>query len=248
MASEDTNTSTSTTGSANPNVTKTVNKILGGVNSAFDTGAPPVFNSSLYSPAGATTQQGWNSALSAAANPDYAASTAGTIKSLGSAAAGNDYGMNDPGYATLRNNAANDALTSVNSVFNNSGRFGGGSNAKAAGEGVANAIAGLDYANFNNDRTFQLAAANALPQAYQSSLLPSQTQGAVGSAQDANQQGILQGNYDLQQRQANNQTDWLAKLSSILQSPAGAAGTTTTNTSPATPWWMSLGSIAAQAL
>jgi hypothetical protein len=238
--------STSSTASSDPLVQKTLDKILGGVGKAYDAGAPPVFNSSLYSPAGATTTASWKSALDAAGNPDYAAGVGGAIKSFGNAAAGNDYGTNDPGYATLRAKAGNDALTSVNSVFNNSGRLGGGSNVKSAGEGVTNALAGLDYTNFQNDRQFQEQAAAALPGLYQSALLPSATVGSVGAAQDTNQQGILQGNYDLSQRQGNNQTDWLAKLTSILSGGAQTAGTTTTNTKPSTPWWQSiLGAAAA---
>lgn len=239
MASEDTQTSTSSTGSSNPMVTSTVNKLLGGLGSAYDAGAPPTFNSSLYSPAGATTTAGWNSALQASQNPDYASAAAGTIKSLGTAASGGDYGQLDPAYATLRSNAANDAQTLINGQFNNSGRFGGGTNASKVSEGVTNALAGIDVNQLNNDRAFQLSAAGALPGAFQSSLLPSSIQSGVGAAQDANQQGILQGNADLQQRQANNQTDWLAKLSSILSGNAGTAGTTTTSTQPSTPWWQS---------
>lgn len=241
------------TASADPQVKATVDKILGGVNTAYDAGAPPTFNSSLYSPAGSTTQQGWNSALTAANNPTYAADAAGTIASLGKAASGGDYGTNDPAFATLRANAANDAQTAINGQFNNSGRFGGGSNASKVSEGVTNALAGVDVNQLNNDRAFQLSAAGALPGAYQSSLLPSSTVAGVGAAQDANSSGILQGNYDLDQRTKNNQTDWLARLSSILQSPAALAGqtntSTTTSPTPAqTPWWMSGLSLAAQAL
>lgn len=233
-------TTTSTTGSASPVIRGTLDKLFGGLSSAYDTGAPPVFNSSLYTPAGATTQQGWTSTLNAAANPDYAAGTAGAIKSLGNAASGGAYGMNDPGYAALRQNAINDTQTAVNSQFNNSGRFGGGTHVGKLGEGISNTIAGLDYNNFQNDRNFQLSAANALPGAFQSSLLPSALQGSVGAAQDANQQGILQGNYDLFNRTNNNKTDWLSKLFSLGTGGAAAGGTTTTNTQPSTPLWQSL--------
>lgn len=232
-------TSTSTTGSSNPKVTETVNKLLGGLNTAYDAGPPPVFNSSLYSPAGATTQQGWQSALGAAGNPAYSDAISKAIGSFGKAAGGQDYGTNDPGYAQVRQNAIDDTQRTVNQQFNGAGRFGGGTHVGALGEGISKTISGLDYGNFQNDRAWQTGAAQLLPSLFQSSLLPSATQGQIGAAQDANQQGILQGNYDLQQRQANNKTDWLAKLSSILSGNAGTAGTTTTNTQPGTPWWSS---------
>lgn len=234
------NTSTSTSGSANPQVTATLNKLLGGLNTAYSAGAPPVFNSSLYTPAGATTQAGWSSALTAANNPTYSGDINSAISSVGNAAAGNDYGTNDPGYAALRTKDANDASVLANSEFNNSGRLGGGSANIALGTGITNALSSLDYTNFQNDRAYQQSSAALLPQLFQSSLLPSSTEGAVGAAQDANQQGILQGNYDLSQRTNNNQTDWLAKLSSILGGQAPVAGTTTTQSTPATPWWQSL--------
>lgn len=87
------------------------------------------------------------------------------------------YGQDTPGYANLRSNAANDALSSINGVFNNSGRFGGGSNAKAAGEGVTNALSGLDYANYQNNVNNQ----------YRS--LDSQ-QGVYGNVFNMGQQGV----------------------------------------------------------
>lgn len=245
-SSGDTQTTSTSSGPADPAVQKTVSKLAGGISKAYDKGAPPVFNSSLYSPAGATTTAGWKGALDAAANPSYSASIRNTIDSLGRAAGGGDYGTNDPAYATLRAKAGDDALKSINGVFNNSGRLGGGSNVTSAGEGVTNALAGLDVNQLQNDRAFQLSAASALPGAFQSSLLPSSIQGSVGAAQDANQQGILSGAADLQQRKANRQTDWLAKLSSIVNGNAQAGGTTQTTTSPSTPWWQSALSLAGQ--
>lgn len=233
-------TQTSTSSApADPNVTATLDKVLGKVGGAVDAGAPPIFNSSLYSPSGATTTAGWNSALTAAANPGYSTAINNTINSLGTAAGGGDYGTNDPAYAALRAKAGDDALKSVNGVFNNSGRLGGGSNVQAAGEGVANALGSMDVNQLQNDRAFQLSAASALPQAFQSSLAPSAIQTGVGSAMDANNQGILQGSADLQQRQAQQQTDWLSKISAILNGNAQAGGTTSTTTQPATPWWQS---------
>lgn len=232
---------TTTSGVSDPVVKGAIDKLATGVSNAYDAGAPPVFNSSLYSPAGATTTAGWKSALDAAGNPGYSSAIRGTIDSLGKAASGGDYGTNDPAYAALRAHAGDDALKSVNGVFNNSGRLGGGSNVQAAGEGVTNALAGMDLNQLQNDRSFQLSAASALPGAFQSSLMPSTIQTGVGAAEDANSQGILQGNADLQQRQAQNQTDWLAKLSALANGQAGGTTSTTTSpTPPQTPWWQSL--------
>lgn len=246
--SGDTNTSTSTTSSSNKNVTATLNNLLGGINTAYKAGAPATPNYSTFSPAGATTQGAWASSLGAANNPDYSNSVNAAIKSFGNTAAGNDFGMNDPGYAALRAKAGNDAQSQINQQFNNSGRLGGGSANQAVGEGVTNALAGMDYTNYQNDIARQQAAVGQLGNLYGMAQQPAATQGAVGAAVDSNSQGILSGNYDLAQRQNNNQTDWLAKLSSILSGNAQTAGTTTTNSTPATPWWQSALGIGASLL
>lgn len=243
MASEDTQTSTntSTTAPTNPQVTATTNNLLTKLDTATNAGVP-VFNKSLYSPAGATTQGAWDASLGAAGNPDYANGVKGAIKSFGNTAAGNDFGMNDPGYASLRQNAIDDAIKNVGQGFVTSGRFGGGSYTDQATKSAFGAASGLDYQNYQNDIARQQQAASILPSLYGAAQQPAATQGAVGAAQDANASGILQGANDLFQRQNGAPWDTLARSSSILAGTAGASGNTTTSseTSPATPWWQSL--------
>lgn len=235
-----TTTNTTTTAPTNPQVTATTNNLLTKLDTATNAGVP-VFNQSLYVPNGATTQQGQNMALSAAGNPDFTSGIGGALKSFGNAAAGNDFGTNDPGYATLRANAANDAQSLINGQFNNSGRFGGGSNAKAVGEGVTNAIAGLDYTNFQNDRNWQTQAAGLLPGLFSANQLPASVYGNVGAAQDQNSNAERQAANDLYQRVNGAPWDTLGRASSILSGTAGSSGNTTTQTqtSPQTPWWQS---------
>lgn len=224
MASESTNTNTSTTAPANPMVTSTVDKILGGVQGELGK-TPAVFGESLYGGQGAQT-------TAALGNTDFSNGINGALKSFGNAASGGAYGMNDPGYATLRANAGNDAQTMINGQFNNSGRLGGGSANKAVGEGVTNALAGLDYANFQNDRQWQAQSAGMLPGLFQSSLMP-------GQIQDASTQAALLGRNDLFRRTNDANKDQLGWGASVLGGPASASGSTTTQTSPATPWWQS---------
>jgi len=245
------NTTTSTSSSAptNPDVQATASKLAKGISTAYDTG-PQVFGESLYSPAGATTQNAWQQAIGAAGNQDYAGSVNSAIKSFGDVAAGNQFGQSAPGYATLRNNVMNDTLAATNKSFNSAGLFGSDSNQQAAGTGVANALAGLDYGNYQNDIARQQQAATMLPGLFSAAQQPSTVMGAIGGAQDANQQGILQGRADLQQRQANGWTDLIAKLTSAGAGNAASSGVTTTNsqTSPATPWYMSALGLGLQAL
>lgn len=238
MGGSQQNTTTTNTGSADPNVKSTVDQLLGGVGQAYTAG-PQVFQSSLYSPNGATTTGAENAALTASDNPTYAGGVQGGINYDSSLASGNA-GVNDPTYQALRAKNANDAQVLANGEFNNSGRLGGGSNAIAVGTGVTNALDQMDYTQYQNGIQNAFTAQNQLPNLYQSSLLPSATQGSVGAAQDANAQATLLGANDLFSRNANAKTDLLAKLSSILAGTAGSAGTTSTTSTPATPWYQGL--------
>jgi hypothetical protein len=85
-----------------------------------------------------------------------------TESTLMNVARGGAFGTADPGYQRLRANAADDTLSTINSAFNASGRFGGGSNMETAGEGVTNAIAGMDYQNYQNDIGRQERALGAI--------------------------------------------------------------------------------------
>jgi hypothetical protein len=175
---------------------------------------------------------------------------------------GSAFTAGSPGIDRLRSNLADDTLTGVNSIFGGSGRLGSGMHTEKASEGLGNALAAFDYGNYQNDinnryRSLDSQAGQAstafgmeqqginnqmglgasLPGQYASSLLPSQTYGMVGSAQDADRQANLLGRNDLFRRTNDSRTDLLAKLSSILSGTAGAGGSTTTNTEPSTPWW-----------
>lgn len=233
-----TTTNTSSSAPANPDVTATQSKLLKGLQGAYD-GGVKVFDKSLYPGAGSTTQQGWQSMLNAANNPAYSGAINNTIGDFGAIASGQRFGMNDPGYAQLRQKAIDDTQSAVNQQFGASGRFGGGSHVQSLGEGIGNAVAGLDYANYQNDQQRQMAAAAALPGLFSASLQPASAIGAVGSAQDADAQARLQAENDLFRRQNDTAWDALARSSSILAGTAPVGGMTQTNTqtSPATPWW-----------
>lgn len=212
-----TNTSTSSTAPANKDVNATISTLAKGIGAQYSPGK------SLYTPPGATTTAGQSASLDAANNPLYAAGVNGAIGDYADIAAGNRYGTNDPGYAALRSKLSNDVLTQTNQSFNNSGLFGSDSNQRSAAEGLGNALGGLDYSNFQNDQQRQAQAAGLLPGLFSAGQLPSSVQQSVGASQDA-----------ASSAQANGPTDFLAKLTAIANGNAGAAGSTTTNTSPGT--------------
>lgn len=245
LSGGDTQQTTSTTQSASPVVTATTDKLLNGLQGQVDKGTA-VFGQSLYPGISSTTQGGVNDLTNVSNNPSYTGALNGAIDEFGQIAQGNRFGMNDPGYATLRANAADDALKTTNNAFNASGRFGGGSNVVDANEGVTNAIAGLDYQNYQSDVARQQQALAALPQAYQGLMMPAQAKLQAGSILDANALATRQGDADLYDRVNNNGWNTYAKASSILAGTAGSAGQTTTNTSPATPWYQGLLGLAGQ--
>lgn len=244
-----TTTSTSSSAPTNPDVQATASKLAKGISTAFDTG-PQVFNESLFQPAGATTQDAWAKALAAAGDPTYAAGVNGAMEDVADIAAGNRFGQNDPQYQRLRENAMNDAVTNVGQGFNSAGRFGGGSYVKTATEAAGDTAARMDMARLAQDEARQAQAIGMLPGLFSAKQQPATITGAVGSAQDQNAQGILQGRADLHERQANGWTDLIAKLTSAAAGNAASSGVTTTNTAtrPETPWWQSLMGLGVQAL
>lgn len=165
-------------------------------------------------------KSGWNAQLGAAADPTYAAGVGGAMTDFADAAAGNQGGANDAAYAKLSDNTLRD----VNSMFTNSGRFGSGSHVETA----VGALGDVNNANIAADRQWQSQAAGMLPSLFAAQQAPGAVQQSVGEQQRAN--------------------PWfnLSNASSILAGTAGAGGSTSTSTQPATPWWQSAISLGGQ--
>lgn len=222
------NTGSSSSQSSSPAVRKAVDTLAGGVTAAYSPGK------SLYQDPSANTTQGWQASLNAANNPAYSGGLAGAITSYGNRAAGNEIGMNAPGYSALRNNLKSEINTDVNGTFNNSGLFGSDSNQKGLAQGLASGLGGLDYQQYNGSLSRQAEAANILPTLFQGAQLPAGIQQSVGAAQDAEAAA-----------KAAGPTDYLAKLTGIAAGNAGAAGTTTNTQTPL--WKLLLGAGATAA-
>lgn len=232
MGGGGTQQTSSSTASNSPQVTALTNQLAGGLSGLVNKGSS-VYGSPLYTGLGATTQTGVQNLTNAAGNQNYGTNVNAAMNEFGQIAAGNRFGQAAPGYADLRQNTIDDTLSATNNAFNASGRFGGGANVLAANKGVGQAIAGLDYGNYQNDQQRQMAAAAALPGLFSASLAPGQAQIAAGSIQD--QDSLAQRQAQAQLFDAQNNRSWndYARASSILAGTAGAAGQTTTNTQPA---------------
>ena len=182
----------------------------------------------------ATTQTGWEQALSAASNPTFTSSLDSAIGSLGDVAAGNQIGQNNSQWQALRDRIMSDTTGAVNSSFNNSGLFGSDSNRTALARGLSEGLAGVDNAQLQSDYARQQSAAGQLPSLFSSLQLPASVTQQVGAAQDANAQA-----------QQTGELDWLTRLLGANSAAAGAAGTTTAEQQPL--WKILLGTAATAA-
>lgn len=218
------NTGSTQSKSSSAAVNKAVDTLAGGVSAAYSPGK------SLYQNPSANTTGGWQASLQAANNPDYAGGLAGALQSYGNRAAGNEIGVNAPGYAALRNKLQSDVTSGVNSSFNNSGLFGSDSNVKSLSSGLADSLGALDYQQYNNSLNRQSEAANLLPQLFSGAQLPSSIQQSVGASQDADKAAM-----------ANGKIDYLNRILAPLTGASGAAGTAQTTTNTPDPWRLLLG-------
>lgn len=226
-----TNKTTTTSGSASPAVTATVNKLATGIGNLYTPGA-----SSYVAPSSNTTG-GWASSLAAANNPAFSGGIAGALSSYGGRAAGNEIGQNDPGYMALRNKLQNDVTTGVNGSFNNSGLFGSDSNVKSLTAGLTDSLGALDYRQYSDSLARQSEAANMLPQLFAAGQLPSSIMQSVGASQDADAAAQEAGKWN-----------YLNRATGTLSGAAGAAGTTQTTSTPTPPLWQTLLGIGLGAL
>lgn len=190
-------------GSSNNYDPAALGRSLGTKLQGFVNSPAPVFNQSQYPGMGATTQNALGSILGNADPGGYSGFINNAMGEFGDIASGNRFGMDDPGYAQLRAKLGDDTLKDVNSIFTQSGRFGSGSHVDTATSSLANALAGLDYGNYQNDIARQERAMAALPGLYSASQLPGQTQLAVGQLQDADALATRQGEMDLFDRTKN---------------------------------------------
>ena len=227
--STQTTTNVQSTAPSNPDVNPTLSQILKSVQSNLSANPNGVnVDTNLYAGQGSTTNNALSQMLSGSQNPQYGQAFQNTFNDVSNTAAGNKFGMNDPGYAELRNNLQNDVTTANLSAFNNSGLFGSDSNRSQLTKDLTSSLGGLDYQNFQSDIARQQAAQAAQAGAYQNTFLPQQTALGVGQMQDADRQAQLQAQYEQQTRAAQAPTDYLAKLSSLLAGNAATGGSTST--------------------
>jgi hypothetical protein len=229
----DVTTSSSSTTPANKDVNPTVSLLMKGLQGAYKDGIK-VYDKSLYPGVSGTTQGAWGDTLNAANNPTFMGGVQGAMGDFADIAAGNRFGENAPGYAALRSKIGDDVMTETNKTFDSAGLFGSDTNREAAGRGLGQAYAGLDYQNYQNDIARQERAIGQMGDLYGMSLMPSAAKAGVGTAMDADMMAQRGAENDLFRRKADAPWDALARSSSILAGTAPSAGTNTANQ---VPWW-----------
>ena len=217
-----TQTSTSSTAPSNPMVTTTANKLLGGITSAYDKGYA---GNPTYPGIGQTTKNAWDTSLSSAYNPSYNAGVGGAIDSYAATARGDNLGGQDEYFQRNLDRTLSDTKADVNSAFGADGRYGSNLHVQS----LTDALGGVRDRAYTTEleaaRGRQTQAAGMLPSLYGAAQLPGSTMGQIGAQQD------------------DAQTALLARLSSIINGTASTQGSTTSTTSPSTPWWQSLAGL-----
>lgn len=229
----DVDTGTQKSGLTNPAMQAAATTIGNQLNSQLSAGVRP-YDQSMVPGLSGQTAQGVNSLSNNPNNSAFSGAMGSTIGDFGAIASGKRFGMDDPGYATLRAKAGDDTLRDVNSMFTTSGRFGSGSHVDTATEALGNVNAGMDYQNYQNDQQRQMQAASMLPGLYQGSQLPGQAQLQAGQTMDAWNSAKAQD--DARRFDATQNAGWntLQRGSSIFAGTAPVSGTTTTESQP---WW-----------
>lgn len=215
---------------------KTLGSQLGGDIQTLYSKGPGTLPTSLYAGLGANTNAGLGQLLGLDTS-DYSKGIGSAISDYADTAAGHKVGMQDPGYAAVRDKLQSDIMGSVGSGFAASGRYGGGSYVGKAVDSLSSGLGALDMQQYDNSLARQDDAAKMLPGLYQSLMMPGQTRLGVGAVQDQSAQAALDAQNHLLDMKNNQGYDQLAKYVALLNS--GTSGTNP-NIAAQTPWWQTL--------
>ncbi len=153
-------------------------------------------------PPSAGTSAGIASLLGGANPAGYSQGINGAISSFANTAAGNNIGVEAPGYRAVRDNLRSDIMGDVNASVGGSGRYGSNIHTDTLTDSLASNLGALDMAQFNAGQDRQVQAAGILPELQTAATQPGLTQLLAGSAQDSANNADF--NRFLQVLQANN--------------------------------------------
>jgi len=202
--------------------------------------APPAYGQSLYAGSSPTTQNAWaqgtNVANNVIGNGGFSSGQQSAMSGLSGLTGAFD--QNAPGYQAMRQNALNDAVQGVTAGQMGSGMLGSRSYIQDATKAGVNAIAPIDYQNYQNNinnqkdiygQQFQMGQQGLGNQSAALAQL-----GAIGSSQDADMAAQRQGAYDLYMRQTQAPLQWYQGIASAAN---GNAAQSQQQQATSVPWW-----------
>jgi hypothetical protein len=229
------------------------NKFTGRIGDILDDGPPNPYRRSLYTGPSGSTRNAWQAGEgfgnSIIGNRGLSTTQRNALQRTNDVAGqygdlGDAYDPNSAAYKTLRKGIADDTLRDINSQFAASGRFGGGSYMSSAGEGLGQALAGLDYGNMQNDINNQYRALDSrratLGDVFGMGQRGMDNQwdaigrvGQIGASRDADRQAKRLGAFDQWNRNNFGDIDWLGRIN-------GAMGGGAAEGANEAPWWQQL--------
>lgn len=220
------NTTTTTSGSSDPQVQQAISTLGSQLNTQLGQGYKGFEGSLVPSLSGQTTA-GINALTNNPNNAAYGAGITGAINRQADIASGN---LQDDPY---RNRLISDTAAATNAALQGSGRFGSGANENALIRNISTTLAPYDYQR-------EQAALQALPGLYGASNMPASASLQAGQLMDA--YNTAQAQEAARQFDVQNNAGFrtIAQGTQALAGIAPAAGTTTSTTQPTTPWWQTL--------
>lgn len=223
-----TTTQTQTSGLSNSAFNNAATTLGNQLNTQLTAGVKP-YTESMVPALSANTSTGLEALAN---NPNNSVFMNGISGALGQQSAiANGQVVDDP----VRRQALEDATTASNATFASNGRFGGDTHRDDLTASATKAVAGLDYAR-------QQQALQNLPALYGASQAPGSAFLQAGSIQDAWNAANAEDKARIWD--ATNNAGWntLQRGASIFSGSAPISGTTSTSsqTTPKTPWWQSL--------
>lgn len=233
MGGGGTTQTTQTSGLNNPQLNTAVSTIGSQLNTQLGSGVKPYTESMVPALSGQTTA-GIGALTNNPNNSIFSGGVSGALGQQAQIAQGN-FG-DDP----TRSRLIDDTATAVNATMQGSGRFGSGSHEQDLKDSIGGGLAQYDYGR-------QQQAIGNMGTLYSMGNMPASANLQAGQIMDAYNTAQAQDRARIFDATQNAGWNTLQRGSSILAGTSPSAGTTTTNTQPAAPWWQGLLGLGMQA-
>jgi hypothetical protein len=139
-------------------------------------------------------------------------------------------GAGNPYFSAMADRVGDQVTKQMNSTFGGAGRFGSGAHANALASGLSDAIGGLAYQNYGQERQNMLGAMSAAPGLAEADYADLAHLGQVGDARRALEQGQIDDDLARYNYEQNLPWQRLANYQQMIQGNYGGTNTTTQST------------------